>query len=323
MKRTLFITIDTEEDNWGDYDPRRYSVENIRQIPIVQELFDRYEAIPTYLVNYPVATNSKAVDILEPIYADKRCEIGTHLHPWNTPPFSERIVPANTMLCNLPQDLIGTKLGALHGRIKEAFGACPVCFRAGRWGFNGNVARALIDQGYLIDSSITPFVDWSDYHGPNFSGAYRDIYRIDPHHILEPTPEGKLIEVPPSIGFFQKNSTFAYEFHRFLKRRVSSKLRIIGILDKLNLLNFRWLCPELSDSHSMIRLARAFIENGCQYLNMSFHSTTLLPGKSPYVKDTRDLADFLDRIREFLEFADNAGFSSRPLSHALNIATGT
>ena len=63
----LVITIDTEEDNWGNFSPNGYSLENINKIPALQELFDEFNVKPTYLLTYPVATDKTAVSIFKKI----------------------------------------------------------------------------------------------------------------------------------------------------------------------------------------------------------------------------------------------------------------
>ena len=67
MTTRFYITIDTEEDNWGTYNPRGNTVENIQQLPRLQALFDKYGAIPTYLINYPVATGNETRPVMEKI----------------------------------------------------------------------------------------------------------------------------------------------------------------------------------------------------------------------------------------------------------------
>ena len=57
----LIVTIDAEEDNWGEYWLAQYSVQNIENIPELQEIFDRFNVKPTYLVNYPVASDPRAI----------------------------------------------------------------------------------------------------------------------------------------------------------------------------------------------------------------------------------------------------------------------
>ena len=110
----LIVTIDTEEDNWGEYYLPEYSLRNIEEIPKLQDLFNEFNVKPTYLITYPVATNERAVFILKRILDEGKCEIGNHCHPWNTPPFEEERNKFNSMLCNLPMELQYKKIKVLH-----------------------------------------------------------------------------------------------------------------------------------------------------------------------------------------------------------------
>src|SRR5688500_12060234 len=156
----LTITIDTEEDNWGEYARPQFSVENIARIPRLQSLFDRYDVRPTYLISYPVATSSAAVEILGKYRSEGRCEIGTHPHPWNTPPIDEERTQTNSYISNLPASLQYRKIETLTQTINAAFGVRPTSYRSGKWGFNEDVARALIHLAYKVDTSVFPVWDW-------------------------------------------------------------------------------------------------------------------------------------------------------------------
>ena len=116
----FIISIDTEEDNWDNFDEKP-TQKNIQRIPKLQKLFNRYQIKPTYLVTYPVACDPKSVSILKPILESSQCEIGTHLHPWNTPPMEERLNRKNTMLNNLGAELQFKKLQCLHDKIEQIF----------------------------------------------------------------------------------------------------------------------------------------------------------------------------------------------------------
>lgn len=313
MKPCVCITIDTEEDNWGDYNQRRGAVENIEQLPVLQALFDRYEAIPTYLINYPVATQASSIRILDVILQQQRCEIGTHCHPWNTPPLSEEPSARNSMMCNLDYELLLAKLTQLHQAIETAFSMSPVSFRAGRWAFNEDVAKCLAQLGYQVDTSMSPFVDWRPYHGPDFSNSPTKPFRFHVSNIHKAAADGELLQIPPTIGYFQKNFAFCHRLENAIRHSALGKLRLLGILDKLQWLNFRWLSPELSSGKDMVRLAKRFVANGHGILNMSFHSTTLLPGKSPFVKTAEDRERFLGEIEVFLHYAREEGLEFIPL----------
>jgi hypothetical protein len=318
MSVKVYITIDTEEDQWGKYIKTGASVDNVTMVPILQKMFDRFGAIPTYLIDYPVVINENARHIIKEIYDDGRCGIGTHCHPWNTPPFKEEISVYNSMLCNLPYDLVHDKIKTLHQAIVNDWGVTPICFRAGRWGFGEAVARSIYELGYRIDTSITPFIDWSEDGGPNNFNAPICQYRFNPSDILSDNSQGVLLEVPPTIGFFQKN------FHRcacirnwILSSRLSS-YHVIGILDKLRILNFHWLSPEICSGKDMVQLTKSFIKKGCHFINMSFHSTSLMHGLSPFVRTASDIDKFLKDIETFLQYAHDNRFQFVSLDKAID-----
>jgi len=313
----VYITIDTEEDQWGEYVSTGTTVDNVTMIPKLQQLFDQFGAVPTYLINYPVVKNETALRIIKEIHDKGRCGIGTHCHPWNTPPLRENMSNHNSMLCNLPYELIYEKLKTLHQAIVDDWGVTPICFRAGRWGFGKNVARSIHELGYKIDTSVTPFSDWREYEGPDFSDAATDRYFFHPDSILNADVNGCLMELPPTIGFLQNDFSRCRWLRKLIITSKLSRLHLIGILDRLRILNLRWLSPELCSGMDMIGLSKACIRNGCRYLNMSFHSTSLMPGMSPFVRSDKDLEIFLGNIRMFLEFAYENKLMFVPLDDAL------
>jgi len=88
----LIITIDTEEDSWNRYSRTENPCNNIEQLVPLQELIDSYNVIPTYLLTLPVVNDKRSQSILKKIVSEGKCEIGTHCHPWNTPPFTENLI---------------------------------------------------------------------------------------------------------------------------------------------------------------------------------------------------------------------------------------
>ena len=78
---TVFVTVDTEEDNWGDYGCQSPKVTNITFLPEFQSLCTRYGAAPTYLCNWPTIANDSSREILAELAAGGGCEIGSHVHP--------------------------------------------------------------------------------------------------------------------------------------------------------------------------------------------------------------------------------------------------
>jgi len=318
----VFITIDVEEDGWGEYKTTGYTVDNVTRIPLIQDLFDHYGAVPTYLVNYPVIKNEQARSILLSILDRNRCEIGAHCHPWNTPPFIEEINIHNSMLCNLPYEIQYKKIETLHEAIIDGLGLVPVCFRAGRYGFGSGVAKCIHELNYQIDTSVTPFTDWSNSSGPDFWNALYFPYRFDVSDFFLEKENGSLLEVPVTVGFMKNNFKLSGNILRWILRMDLPRLHLVGILDRMGILNHRWLSPEKSSGRDMILLAKNFMRQGYHYLNMTFHSTTLLPGKSPFVCDEKELNRFMNDIEIFLMFAQKSGMEFIPLSSALEIFHG-
>jgi len=317
----LIVTIDTEEDNWGCFTPDGHTVENIERIPELQDLLDQFEVKPTYMMTYPVVSDDRAASILKAIFDKGNCEIGTHCHPWNTPPFQEETNERNSMLCNLPAELQYEKIKFLHETIRQRFGMNPISFRSGRWGYGPEVAKHIYELGYKIDSSITPYVDWTHDHGPDFSDISPRPFKFSYEDIYRHAPDGPLVEIPVTVGYFQSNFALCNRISKVLTKKPLDRLVLHKILNKLNLLNRVWLSPEVADAKSMIRLARRMMANDYQLINLFFHTPALKRGLSPFVRTKDDEVKFLERIRDFLIFARDAGIRSIMLSEALSLYT--
>ncbi len=305
----LIITIDTEEDNWGEFNASSWPVNNVEEIPALQQLFDDFKVKPTYLVNYTIVSNEKAVSILKPILMDGKCEIGSHPHPWNTPPIEEEINEKNSMLCNLPSDLQFRKIQTLHETIQNAFGVTPISFRAGRYGHSTELATNLHKLGYKVDTSITPLTNWKQEYGPDFSDIFPHPFLLD-----------QLLEVPVSVGFTQNNFERANFLLKSLKNNQYTKyIRLLGILSKTGMLNKVSLSPEFSTVHDMIKLTNRLKKKGFRYVNMEFHSTSLLHGAGQYTRTLSDKQQFIQCIEDLLTFARDTGIESITLSETLNL----
>jgi hypothetical protein len=312
----LIITIDTEEDNWARYSATENTVNNIERIIQLQRLFDKFKVTPTYLISFPVATNKRSVQILKRIHGEGKCEIGMHCHPWNTPPLKlkERIIEHDTMLCNLPEEIQFQKLSLLHEVICENFGVNPVSFRAGRYGFGPGVGRSLSRLAYRVDSSVTPYVSWAGYQGPDYTNFGPEPFRFCDRGLLPKNSMGALLQVPVTIGFLQANFNLCNWLTKIVDKPVIRKTRLKGIMDRIGVLNKVWLSPELSDTNSMIKLAKRMEKNKFPCLNMTFHSTSLIKGMSPFVRSEEEEVKFYKKIEDFLIYAQNSKFEPITLS---------
>ena len=300
----LIVTVDTEEEGlWsGAFPTAGATVTNIAGVPRFQDICDRLQIQPTYLVNSPVAENETAVAILKEILDSHRCEIGTHIHPWNTAPIVGNYNARDSYLCNLPTELQNKKLLHVTRQIEDNFERRPLSFRSGRYGLDADGAALLRQMGYIVDSSVCPFTDYSADGGPDFRGAPVTPYRIG-EDIRGSAGSGcGLLEVPVSIGFNRTNFARCDRFHQRISRGIPKKFRAVGLLDRLGVLQKTKFSPEKGGAGRLMALARAYAKQNLPCLVLMFHSSSLLPGATPYVPDQKSLAGFLDDLATVLEY---------------------
>ena len=70
---------------------------------------------PTYVVTWEMATRPESASVLRDLARTGRCEIGTHLHPWSSPPFRPEDLAAHTYPHNLPRGAPRPPAPRAHG----------------------------------------------------------------------------------------------------------------------------------------------------------------------------------------------------------------
>ena len=301
-RETLVIcSVDTEEDDW---EPRRdgVTVNNVGQLPRLSELMGELSAPVTYFVTHAVAADGASCRVLRKLVDEGNSEIGAHLHPWNTPPLTESISPPNLMLNNLPASLQFSKLRELTDRLADALGRAPASFRAGRSGLGSSTIDAIRRCGYSIDSSVMPFYDLRGVHGPTFVGAPNRAYCIGENgDVLAPQDAGPILEIPVSSAYSRAPFDRWDAMHRRLGSPLGRALRLRGLASRAGLFSKIALKPELESEKDMLRLSRLLIGQGVSHLQLMWHSPSLLPGTSPFVRTPEDRDRLLARIRGFIE----------------------
>ncbi len=317
MTPTLIVTVDTEEEGlWsGQFSARDNPVENIKGVPAFQAICDTFAIKPTYLVDTPILDDTSATSVLDRIIAQNGCEIGCHIHPWNTPPVEHNIDSVRSYLCNLPLDLQREKLTTVTEHIESRFGLSPTSFRAGRYGLDSDGASILSELNYIVDSSVCPFMDYSGDGGPDFRGAPWKPYYVGDNLCQPSSVTTNLLEVPVSFGFNWSNFEQAYALYEFLAYPPLNRLRLRGIFDRLEILQRIKFSPEKSTSRQLNALADAYRRNDAPCIVMMFHSSSLQPGFTPYVTDSSELKRFLKTIEEtFRHCIHNSGMQTKTLS---------
>ena len=295
-KPKLVVVVDAEEEfDWNaGFCRSATGVSHMRHQDRGQSLFERYGIRPTYVVDYAVASQEAGFRQLREWLEDKRCQLGAHLHPWVNPPFDESLSAFNSYPGNLPNTLERAKLAELTDTIERNFGCRPTIYRAGRYGI-GPMTGAILDElGYEIDTSVVPFTDFARDGGPNFVGFPTDPYWFG--------PKERLLEIPLTVGWCGALRNQANELYAPLTSRLGMKLRLPGVFARLGLLERIRLTPEGMNFAELKRLTDALLRAGRRIFVLSYHSPSLVPGNTPYVRTGTELEQFLARIDRFCDY---------------------
>lgn len=293
---TLCVLVDAEEDFQWDrpVSPQNDSVESIKSQILIHKVFERYKIKPTYLVTYPLAVSPLSTRILKEFLNAGLCDLGAQLHPWVTPPLAMPFTDRFSFPGNLPARLEQEKLRVLTEAIRDNFAVQPVAYKAGRYGLGERTADIIEALGYLVDTSLAPLTSYRSSGGP-------DYLRFD----YKPFWFGKnrrILQLPltrSAVGTLTNvfSSTYARVDGYF--GNVSG---LKGLLARSQLAERITLSPEGNDLKALIRLTDSLIARGQRIFTLSYHSPSLAPGNTPYVRNQRDLADFLDRVAAYCDY---------------------
>jgi len=304
----LCVTIDCECDKgpgWRTQLPMRFTgvVEGIARR--LQPLFMGYRAKPTYLLSSEVIRDAPSADVLDSLPGGY--ELGTHLHG----EYVEGAGPVPSVTSDFqrdyPREVERGKLRLLTEQFSSTFGYRPRSFRAGRFGVGENSMPLLEELGYAVDSSVTPFVEWTSAgaRGLSFAGAPTQPYRPDRSLPARPG-DGAILEVPVTIH--------------------PNRLHDLPIVGRF--LPARWLRPTFSSEHALVEIARDEIGRAREespsrpvILNAMFHNVEIVPGASPYAANDRACRRILERLAGLLRFAEREGICGVGLTDVAGIAS--
>lgn len=293
----FIVTVDTEEEfDWNaPIDRERHSVDTIPQIRKFQQFCEGYGVVPIYLIDYPIVMSPVTSEVLGEAVAAGRAEVGIQLHPWVSPPFIEEVNQHNSYAGNLAPGLELEKFRRLRDAIEKRFGRIPLIYRAGRYGTGAHTANMLADAGVAIDTSVRSLFDYSAAGGPNYRDHPLVPYWIDRKRGLMELPlttvfSGPLRGMGPSL------------YPRFWR---SPRLR--GAFARTGLLERIPLTPEGVDAASALRGIDQAVAQGLPVLVFSFHSPSLAPGYTPYVRTSDDLDAFYQWWRDAFDHLARLG----------------
>lgn len=302
------VTVDTEEEwDWASgYPTARPTVANVRHLPRLQQVCERHAAAVVYFTNHAVLSDPAAAAVIRELAARPRVEIGLHLHPWNTPPIQpgESVPTRDSFLHTLPWGLAKAKLDATVAAFAAA-GLTPKSYRGGRYSTSPQIQHYLRDRGVLADASVLPFTTWTD------DGAM-DFRDRDPTPVRRQTPAGPLWELPLTMGYTRRPFAKWDRIVTAANRGAWRALKAGSVLDRFGIVRKAWLNlenPAFPDPAAFVPVVAA---EGLPFACFTLHSSSLLPGGSPYARTAADVERVLQTTDRALAAAAKAGW--RPMT---------
>lgn len=278
------VTVDTEEEfDWAKpFERTGHGLSHVPRLAKFQQFCEGFGVAPIYLIDYPIASDPAVGMALGDAVRHGRAEIGVQLHPWVNPPHQEQLNVFNSFAGNLPPALERAKLVKLRDTISAAFGQAPRIYRAGRYGVGAATAQILAESGIAIDTSVRSHFDYSSQGGPDFTALPLYPWWVD--------RQGGLMELPLTTVF----SGVLRRQGPWLFPRLWRVPRLRGAMARAGLMNRVPFTPEGVTAAEAIRCIDLTLADGLPILVFSFHSPSLRPGHTPYVRDARQLDQLYD-----------------------------
>jgi hypothetical protein len=125
-----------------------------------------------------------------------------------------------------------------------------------------------------------------------------------------------ILELPMTRGFAGSvGRVFSSGLATIFDHQMLARWHIPAFLSRFGLAERITLTPEGIDTAANKRLTKQLIAQGHRVFQLSYHSSSLVAGNTPYVRTERELDQFLDRIDQYLDFFLNS-LGGISLTHA-------
>jgi hypothetical protein len=298
-KPAFLITLDTEGDNLWRNRSGKVTTRNVQFLPRFQSLCEKYNFKPTWLTNYEMASDPAYVEFGRNLLARGQGEIGMHLHAWYSPPeyaLTDDDWRYQPYLIEFPENILRDKVAYMTDLLESAFQQKMTSHRAGRWAFDEVYARALIDNGYLVDCSVTPRVDWRNSSGAPQGKGGTD-YSLFPDHAyyldindISRAGDSRLLELPMSIQY--RYGAFTNQLKK-VWNDVRGKKRGPSV---------NWLRPVGGNVEQMRQVVEQTLSQGNDYVEFMLHSSEFMPDGSPTFKNEADIERLYDDLEQLFSW---------------------
>ncbi len=304
----VLLTVDTEEEfDWNrPFSRDAHGLKHVEALPRFQQFCEGIGAHPVYLVDWPIANDPRAIEIIGDAVRRGAADIGVQLHPWVNPPFEEEVSTHHSFSGNLPRGLEARKFVALRDQIEQAFGVPPRIYRAGRYGLGPNTSELLKANGIAIDTSVRSLFDYSDQDGPDYSDHPVAPYWVGDDHAL--------LELPVTTVYWGLLRQMGKSIHR-IQRFFPT---LFAGFSKFKLLERIALTPEGVTAEEALRGIDIALDERLPVLVLSLHSPSLAPGYTPYSQSDEDVEALYEWLRQIYGYLSLRGVNSANVAQLID-----
>ncbi len=145
-----------------------------------------------------------------------------------------------------------------------------------------------------FDSSVVPHANFSADGGPDFTEIAGNPFWFG--------PTGSVLELPLTVGWCGLLRQHARSLEPLKNSTIGRRCHMAGVMARLGLFDRIRLTPEDMNFADLQRLTRTMLHSGKRLFSLTYHSPSLTPGHTPYVRDRAELDCFLTLIEKYCEF---------------------
>ena len=297
-KIPLFVTLDAEGDN-GWARPHTITTENSLGVDRFQLFCERYGVKPIYLTTYEMAQDKTYCKALKQKNLDGLCEIGMHMHGWSTPPnynLTGDDFQNLPFITEYPESVIRDKVESITKLIEDVFELRPISHRSGRWIVNNDYLNILVENGYKIDCSFTPLINWGCSIGDPTQKGGSDYSQSNarPHKIQ--LQSGVITEVPMTTANNPLYNNFIVNTGLLF---FNKKTRVYNAVNGRKTVMLR---PDLRNERFLLSMIDSLCHNETlEHVEFMVHTSEIYPNTCPHCKSENDLDSIYSLMEKMFE----------------------
>lgn len=295
----FIVTVDVEE--CFDWSRPASSPSHVPPFQYFEAFHNRMVAAgvkPLYLLTYKMMSDEIYVRHIREWMEAGSCDLGIHMHSWETPPDWGLKETYFSYQGNLPKHVEREKLIAISGHFKETFGCSPKYHRAGIYGIGRNTLGLLAELNIKVDLSPSSKFNFRSNGGPDFRN-----FSNKPFFYGGSAP---VLCLPvTSVNFLRGPAEWITKFITLpSKFRLSLPVRF---------------SPEGNPIERLLIICEKFSKDTDIIPIISLHSSSLVESGSPYSATEQDAENNVECLFKLIDFMQESfGYKAATIEDVVN-----